>query len=38
MKKDIIALMPIHKVFVEGFGGAGHVIITKEPSKIDIYI
>lgn len=37
MKKDIIALMPIHKVFVEGFGGAGHVIITKEPSKIDIY-
>lgn len=37
MANKIIALMPKHKVFVEVFGGAGHIILKKEKSEIEIY-
>ena len=37
MKNTIIGLFPEHKTFVEGFGGAGHIIFAKEPSQVDVY-
>jgi len=37
MAKDIIKLFPDHKMYVEGFGGAGHVLFRKPKSEIEIY-
>lgn len=37
MANKIIDLFPEHNMFVEGFGGAGHVLFKKSPSPIEIY-
>ena len=37
MKKTILEFFPEHKVYIEGFGGAGHIILNKNPSEIEVY-
>ena len=37
MADELIKLFPNHCTFVEGFGGAGHIMFHKNPSKVDIY-
>ena len=37
MAKHIIDLFPPHRTYVEGFGGAGHILFNKEMSEIEIY-
>lgn len=37
MANDIIKLFPEHKMYVEGFGGAAHILFKKQPSQIEIY-
>jgi DNA adenine methylase len=37
MANKIINIFPEHKIFVEVFGGAGHIIFKKERSDIEIY-
>lgn len=37
MKDNILKLFPEHKTFIEGFGGAGHIMFAKNPSEIDVY-
>jgi len=37
MKDTIIDMFPKHKTFVEGFGGAAHIMLAKQPSEIDVY-
>lgn len=37
MAKRIIALMPKHEVYVEVFGGGGHVILNKKRSNLEVY-
>ena len=37
MANDIINIFPEHKMFVEGFGGAGHIIFKKNPSSMEVY-
>lgn len=37
MAKHIISLFPPHKTYVEVFGGAGHVLLQKPPSRIEIF-
>ena len=36
-RKQIVALFPPHDTYVEVFGGAGHVIFAKPPSKVEVY-
>lgn len=37
MCKKILALFPPHRTYVEPFGGAGTLLINKEPSAVEIY-
>jgi len=37
MLKEIISLFPPHKTYVEPFGGGAHVLISKQPSELEIY-
>jgi DNA adenine methylase len=37
MSNNIIDLFPSHKIYVEVFGGAGHILFKKNPSPIEIY-
>lgn len=37
MSNKIIEYFPKHKVYVEVFGGAGHVLFKKIPSPIEVY-
>jgi len=37
LAKDLISLMPKHHCYVEPFGGGGHVLTQKEPSKVEVY-
>lgn len=37
LAKEIISLLPQHKVYVEAFGGGGSILTQKKPSKIEVY-
>ena len=37
MAKDIISIFPKHNMYVEGFGGAGHILFRKERSNLEVY-
>lgn len=37
MANNIIELFPEHKMYVEVFGGAGHLLFKKESSDIEVY-
>jgi DNA adenine methylase len=37
LAQKIISLIPPHEVYVEPFGGAGHVLFKKPPSHVEIY-
>jgi len=37
MASNIIELFPEHKMYVEVFGGAGHLLFKKESSDIEVY-
>lgn len=37
MANDIISLFPKHNMYVEVFGGAGHILFKKESSPIEVY-
>ncbi|MFB8424761.1 DNA adenine methylase [Priestia megaterium] len=37
LAKELISLMPKHHCYVEPFGGGGHVLTQKEPSKVEVY-
>jgi DNA adenine methylase len=37
MAKQIIELFPPHRTYVEVFGGSGAVLMTKEPSEVEVY-
>ena len=35
--KQLLKFIPPHRTYVEVFGGAGHFLILKEPSEVEIY-
>ncbi len=37
MRATLLSLLPPHVCFVEPYGGAGSIILSKEPSGIDVY-
>lgn len=37
LKKRIMPLIPRTKVFVEAYGGAGNILLAREPSDIEVY-
>jgi len=37
LKKEIIALMPYHRIYVEVFGGAGNVLLNKPVCPVEVY-
>lgn len=37
MAEHIIKLFPVHTTYVEVFGGAGHVLMQKPPSNIEVF-
>lgn len=37
LAQDIVGMMPRHTCYVEVFGGAGHVLFAKDPSKVEVY-
>ena len=37
MAKNIIEIFPKHKMYVEGFGGAAHILFRKEKSELEVY-
>lgn len=37
MAKDIVKLFPKHKLYVEGFGGAAHVLFAKGQTGMEVY-
>ena len=37
MANDIVELFPEHKMYVEVFGGAGHILFKKKSSEIEVY-
>ncbi len=37
LRKEIIKRLPEHRCYVEVFGGAGWVLVGKEPSKVEVY-
>ena len=37
MKDKIIELFPPHKIYIEGFGGAAHILLHKTRSEIEVY-
>lgn len=37
MLSKLLKLVPIHRVYVEVFGGSGKLLLNKEPSMIEVY-
>jgi DNA adenine methylase len=37
LAQEIISLLPKHRTYVEPFGGGGHVLTQKPPSKVEVY-
>jgi DNA adenine methylase len=37
MIKNMLPLIPEHKVYVEGFGGSGALLFAKTPSTVEVY-
>ena len=37
ISKKIIPFVPNHSVYVEVFGGAGHLLFSKTAARIDVY-
>jgi len=35
--QNIISMFPQHTCYVEPFGGAGHVLFAKDPSKVEVF-
>ena len=33
----ILQLFPAHRTYVEVFGGAGHLLLQKQPSKVEVF-